>query len=211
MSNPDLTLVLNPAELWPEPADCPSWPLSANKQSAVMNSPGTRQDAEQRLAKLSKALNGDKPVQAPSDAERQKLIERHFTDEPLTDGYSGADWRYEALNMPFIRDRVRSDAPAMIVESAHLRGYLRKLAAKAEADAKARAEAEERKLKDKAENWPDREKAIRKELDSLAEAEQRHLQMIEDEKAARRCTELRQQLSLGQRDAAEAAAKLEAA
>jgi len=212
MSNPDLTLILNPSEIWPEPSDCPAWPLASNKVSAAQNPPGSRHDAEQRLASLHKALNGDKPVRAPTDDERHRLIERHFTDEPLVAGYSGSNWKYQTLGLPFIRDRVASDkAPALIVEAAHVRGHLRHLAAKAEADENARAEAEEAKLKDQAENWPAREKAIRKELDSLAEAEARHQQRLDDEQAVFRANELRQQLSLGQRSADRAAAKLEAA
>lgn len=213
MSNQiDKTLIINPAEVWPEPSDCPTWPLNRDAKSAAMNGPGNRQDAEQRLAKLHNALHGDKPTRAPSDAERQKLIERHFTGEPLSAGYSGAKWQYEALGMPFIRDCSNSDnAAGMVVEAAHIRGYLRKLDAKAEADAKARAAAEDARLRDKAEGWPAREKALQKELDSLAEAEARHKQALEDEQAARRCVEIRQQLRNGQQQAQKAAAELEAA
>jgi len=209
MSNPDLTQVLDVAELWPEPADCPAWPLNANQQSAAMNPPAPRSAAEQRLTTLNRALNGENPVREPTDDERQRLIEKHFTDEPLNAAYPGADWRYSALGLPFIRDRVPSDkTPGMIVEAAHLRGYLRKMDAKAERDAKAQAEAEQRRLQHKVEGFPERRQALIDELESLAEAEARHQQMLEDEKAAQRCRDLRQRIEGMARQAREAADQL---
>jgi len=46
---PDLTLLRDPADIWPEPTDCPDWPYSTGGSRQGL--PPTREDAEATLAK----------------------------------------------------------------------------------------------------------------------------------------------------------------
>lgn len=205
---PDLTLTLSADELWPEPTDCPDWPMYLDANQARANGPRTRQDAEQRLATLAQVLNGESLVHPPSQKERKQLTERYFTAEPLAPGYRGANWSYERLGLPFIRNRAPGGTPDQIVECAHLRGWLRKLDAAAKQQDKAGKDSKKAALKRRLDRFVETAPDRQAELEQLAEAENRHRQRIEDEKAHIRAHELRQALRNGHAEAVAAANEL---
>lgn len=73
---PDLTRTLDHEALWPDPEDCPDWPLYPNDLSRQMNMPRTRADAEKRLHSFALQLNGGNPVHAPTTEERKSAHAR---------------------------------------------------------------------------------------------------------------------------------------
>jgi hypothetical protein len=119
------------------------------------------------------------------------------------------NWQFQALGLSFRPASHSVETKAMaIVESCHIRGWLRKLDAAAESEAKRKKEAETASLRDKAEGWPAREAATLAELQALMEGEKRHLQRIADEKAYYRARDLRAYLEGGRREAVQAAQSL---
>lgn len=102
----------------------------------------------------------------------------------------------------------KATARSRITNGSAMRGYLRKLAA---LEVKAAEDQKLRELDDARQRLDGYNRSVeagRAELVELAEAEARHKQRIEDEKAFHRCNALRQNLRVSHFDVSQAAAKL---
>ncbi|WP_442577763.1 hypothetical protein ACSBOB_19600 [Mesorhizobium sp. ASY16-5R] len=199
----DLTLIFDPAILWPDPEACPEWPLFENERSRTMNGGQGREHAEKRLASIDVALRRNKPARAPSNAEALAAQKRYFQTGNPPDG------RWRVLGFGNLKPaNVTSDDADAIVQATHIRGWLRKLDARQAAAAQAEADRKRRDLQRKIDFHADNAEGRKAELASLAEAEARHLQRIEDEKAFFRAFELRRMLQDGHAEAVRAATQL---
>ena len=211
MTAVDLTLLRDPAAIWPEPGDCPDWPLMTDGNRGAQNRPGLEQ-AEARLADLMDILNPkDTPTRAPTKAEAETLTVQHFTKhEPQPGENLSKIQRWTDLGFAGFRPAggMAGDKARMIAEGVHIRGYLRKLEAlKAQSETLTTARAE-RRLKARVAGYTGLIDDHMTTLTQLAEAEARHLQMIEDRRAHERCIELRRTLRIRHADAIVAAAEL---
>lgn len=203
---PDLTLLRDPADIWPEPADCPDWPYSTGGSRQGL--PPTREDAEATLANHVDALHGkDAMLRKPTKAETEEAISRYFSAvEPGVS--SGKIQRFAALGYPGL-NRALSDSGGLssrIVESTHIRGWLRKLDAAEEQNKTLQADRKERQLKGRIIGYKKICDSHLPELSELSEAEERHLQAKADALSHARCVELRRTLRARHADA-EAAAR----
>lgn len=203
----DLTLIIDPAQQWPDPESCPDWPLM-DELSARMNSIGGPQDAQSRLATLERSLNrapDARDFKMPTQAEKKSALDEHFAP---SQGASG-NWRWDRLGFAHLIPRRRtSNVADMIVEAAHIRGYLRKLEKRADREQAARAASKRAALERDVESYqPDLER-LQGELDGISEAAQRHWQRLEDERAFHRANDLRRAIKDTHSRAAASAAEL---
>lgn len=199
----DQTMTLDPAALWPNPLDCPDWPMEYGTRR--YEGPRGRQGAEMRLEQLKQHLNrGSGKLRAPTEDERKALFAKYF-------GVSGnppPEWHSLGLAKLKPRDRTVERDARVIVDVAHVRGYLRKLDAM---EARAAEGEEARKTEDaraKLDSFNRMVEKGRAELTELAEAEARHKQRIEDERAFRRCNDIRQNVRFAHHGACMAAGTL---
>jgi len=202
----DRTQILDVEKLWPDPLDCPDWPIEYDHGHTVRRHVGSRGrvGAMEKLEYLGGVLNRGGRLHKPSEAERQDAFSRVFAR-------GGTPTRTaSALGIMDIGplDRTTEAQAEMIMQAAHVRGYLRKLDA---LEAKA-AEGTERRQKASAQATIDDFKRLvsdgRAELTELAEAEARHRQRIEDEQAFIRCNALRHDIRLSHGRACQAAQEL---
>ncbi len=188
----DLTLLRDPVDIWPDPADCPDWPLSSGGDRRGVRV--GREDAEARLAALRDLLNPrGMALRNPTEAEIAEALEKHF--HALAPGeWGGSARRAQRLGFdgyrPILKDRV---APS-IMEAIHIRGYLRKLDAEEEADERAGQIAQDRPHRRALDAYEAESKLLLPELESLLEAEARHLRAEADKKAWQRAEEIRRTL-----------------
>lgn len=201
---PDLTLALDATTLWPDPESCPDWPLYRDNLSAQMNSIGGRKDAEDRLQALGGALNrGPGRLVPPTKAMAERALAEHFSP-----GNAG-NWRWDVLGLTDKRpSRATNQVADLIVEAAHIRGYLRKLDARTKRAAQEAAEREELRARQTLVDFNAHAKRLVEEYASLADAAQRHQQRLDDEKAFGRRSHIPQELSFAHFDACRAASKL---
>lgn len=194
----DLTLVLDPAELWPDPADCPDWPiLPANFPDAVIRSRGA---AEQRLAAVSRALNQARGrLRHVTAKERQDLQAEHFAT-----GSHPALQRFGVEGLRPIHPYQDGKAP-LIAEAALIRGYLRKLDARAVKEAEAAEKRRVDTLRDRLDRYLAGHASVEAKLAEASEGAARHRQRIADEQAFRDENDLRRQLAEMHREAVSAA------
>lgn len=200
---PDLSQIIDVETLWPNPLDCPDWPHEVNNGYSNRRYEGARgkAGAEQRLYQLSYHINRGAKVHAPSAAERETGVATVFKR-----GGSA----YGLLGIPNLAPlgRTVENLADQIADATHVRGYLRKLAA---LEVKAADDEKRRKLSDARQRLDAYNTAVLNglaELADLAEAEARHKQRIEDEKAFHRCVNTRRSLQMGHWEAAQAAATL---
>lgn len=188
----DLTLVLEPAELWADPSAVPPWPYVP--PGYPLHVPNTRQAAEAALQALREALNpAGAPLRDPSEAERASLKERLFAPvvpQPFDDPDEAA-WKLRH-GISGLRPRAPHDKrPEQVIEAAHIRAYLRNLD---EAERTAKERAENSKTT-RARHTLDQSVAVHAErvaeLAGLREAADRHRQRVEDERAFYRVNEIR--------------------
>ena len=205
--HPDLTLVLDPSELWPDPAACPDWPLSLDMTGRNVSVGASRDEAAARLRQIHRFLHDGASTRAPTPAERADLRQRYFRTG------TRVNWRWDALNLadtvpasPDVSDRAE-----LLVQAAHVRGYLRKLDTAAETERERAEAARLETLRRRVDGAPGVLAGLEAQLAELAEAEARHLQRIEDERAAARARELRHQIDGVKAEAAQAARVLDAA
>ena len=203
---PDLTLLRDPADIWPEPTDCPDWPYSTG--GSLQGLPPTKEDAEAVLANHIAALHGkDATLRKPTKAETEDAISRYFSVIEPGVG-SGKIARFTALGYAGL-NRALSDSggfASRIVESTHIRGWLRKLDAAEEQNKTLQAGRDERQLQGRLHRYKTICDSHVAELSELSEAEERHLQAKADMLAHARCVELRRTLRARHADA-EAAAR----
>ncbi|WP_374470308.1 hypothetical protein [Phenylobacterium sp.] len=208
----DLTLVLDPAEAWPDAEACPDWPLRP-MQTASGHGVVGEAAAKEQLELLQQHLGRNAELRPPTESERATLRSRYFRDyDPEEAGGQGRNigpWSTSLGLRGFTwRDR-STEAPAQqMVEALHIRGYLRKL----EERRARQAAGAQQQARDVAQAKLDRYErtvvGLGEELSGLLEAEARHKQQLEDEKAARRCFEIRQVIDGAYREAVRAAADL---
>lgn len=199
----DLSQIFDPVELWEDPEDCPDWPLM-DENSRHMNPTFSRQDAENRLVRLRYMLNKQtEDLPAPTKSEAAGARARYFTEGVAP------SWRWNELGFGRLRPARRdSDVAELLVEAVHLRGHLRKLDARIASAERANADSERRKLEVQVSNYVDNVDQLKAELASLANAEARHRDRLEDEKAFHRCYDIRRSLQVDRASAQIAAGKL---
>lgn len=200
----DLTMTFDPAALWPDPEDCPDWPLARDALNRAMNAPRSAEEARAKLRGLGYALNGEASARAPTGAECAAARERFFAEG------SEVNWRWPLLGFGHLRPATPSvrDASNLIVEAAHIRGYLRKLETRAANAAQAKADAEQARLRALVDGFPNTLAGLERQLEKASEGEARHLQRVADEADARRAHDLRHQITATRQEAERAAARL---
>lgn len=183
---PDLAQLLDPSEIWPDPADCPDWPISFGPSSGLtVQGPAA---ARARLEHLTRFLSGGRKVSTgmPSLQDRKRLRAEFFTTERVENAWA-------------IRHGVRGLGPAhpkmadratAIVEAAHIRGYLRKLELADQAMAERDKAAKESSARVVLAQAQERHAAALSEYKGLEIAAARHEQRCADERAFRRRQEL---------------------
>lgn len=209
MLAPDYSLLRDPAEIWPEPEDCPVYPTNAGGE---VHGRGRydKDEAEARLSYLIGLLGSSEgPFRAPTDAEKRAFMSRHFViPEPGTN--SGKMQRLARLGFGGLQtasgDLGRKAMAA--VEAVHLRGYLRKLEAEAQQNEALTDDREKRKLKAVVTGFTAILGNHVAELNALAASEERHLQAKADALAHARCVELRRTLKIRYAAAEVAASEL---
>ncbi|KPM13720.1 hypothetical protein [Citromicrobium sp. WPS32] len=200
----DRTMVLDPSALWPDIESCPDWPIVSAANLQHMQLVTGKATAEARLDAIGRLLNRNaRQLRAPTQTEREAEFDRVFDPNkaPLP--------RWRGLGLTFgPRKLLTEEEASLIVEAAHLRAYLRKLATQ---EAK-RAEEAERLEAERAQRtldgYADHQRRDLAELSNLSEAAARHEQRTADERAFRRVAEIRQSLSRGHDEAAQAAREL---
>jgi len=146
-------------------------------------------------------------LRKPTKAETEDAISRYFSVIEPGVG-SGKIARFAALGFPGLNSAV-SDFKGFgsrIVESTHIRGWLRKLDAAEQQSEMLKADRDERQLKRRLNGFKTTCASHFPELSELSEAEQRHLQAKADALSHARCVELRRTLRAKHADA-EAAAR----
>ena len=190
----DLTLALDPAEFYgADLAGCPTWPVSLGiNPDPVVSRPG---DAEARLEQIRAYLNRvGAPLREPTKRERAELRERYFT-APVEQSFEDSDevaWR-NRHGMAGLRPRDRTNTARLnlIVEAAHIRGFI----AKSVEDQRRAAEAKAAGDRDRAERSLARASEDHArylaEFDGLKEGAARHQQRLDDERAFARANEIK--------------------
>lgn len=180
----DLTMVLDPAELWPDVSQCPDWPYVPPTNRDHI--PRGRQAAEEALAALRRHLTHGAPTRDPSPSEQAALRVEIFSSDRVENSWAIRHGIF-GLGPRSPTDR-RPDA---VVQAAHIRGYLRRLNHEADRAAVAKAHSDrsnaERKLSHAVISHAER----LAEYQGLAEAAARHEQRLADERAFHRRNELR--------------------
>ncbi|MBR3370313.1 MAG: hypothetical protein IKG52_06760 [Rhodobacteraceae bacterium] len=200
----DLTMVLDPSELWADPENTPDWPLARDDYNRAMTGPRSRDDAILRLRDLGWMLNGTDTTRTPTEAERERLRTEFFRTA------RHVNWRWDALGLsgtapasPAVAQRA-----TLIVESCHLRGVLRKLDSR-KAAAMARDEARRvASLRAMVDNAPDALAQLEAQLAEAEAGEARYQQWLADQAAAARAHELRHQIAGIRSEAAQASTRL---
>lgn len=202
----DRTMTLDPAKLWPDALACPDWPVLNAVQVQHGQLITGRASAEQRLNTLAVKLNGGnyRNLRAPTPDEREAMQAETFKagtpDNPRWDALGLGDLK---PSQPTYRNLAE-----LMVEAAHIRGYLRKLDAqemKAAADRDRRGREQDQARVDSYAKQVERDTT---ELAELAEAVKRHEQRLADERAFRRASDLKNALIVGHSNAAQAAVRL---
>lgn len=196
----DLTLVLDPAAVWPDPMSCPDWPIRPLTTRTGMSIQGEA-DARGQLEQLIRMLARSERVREPTEEERQAAFAAHFRrlDNPDLGGWRGIIHGLEPLNH-VVETRARQ-----IVEGLHLRGYLRKLEARRQREAEGRDERRRNEREARLKKLQPQAAEISAQLEPLLEAEARHQQRLDDAKAWAQAQNLRLSLQ-GAHDEARAVA-----
>lgn len=195
----DRTQILDIEKLWPTPSDCPDWPFEMGTRRHEGRR--GRAGAVEQLERFNIILNRSGEVHPPSDHEREAAFNRVFIAK-------GHMFQHLGLRNLSALDRTTEDQARLIVDAAHVRGYLRKLdhlETKAKVDAEAAKIAKARRDLESFDRHVERKRA---ELAERAEAVARHRQRIEDEKAFLHCRDIRANIGLAHHDAVQAAAVL---
>ena len=205
----DLTLTLDPAEFYgADLAGCPAWPvIHPMNPDPLMIRAG---DAEKRIEQIREQLHpGDGPLREPSDAERQSLRERLFTEERPV-GFEHPDeasWRARhGIGGLIPRDQSQVRRLNLIVEACHVWGFIEKTRLQAERGASAKVTADRARSEQELQRCISSHADYVAEYETIKEAAERHRQRCEDERAFHRSREILRNvlpgLAKGARDAA---------
>ena len=200
---PDLTRVFDPAVLWPDPSTCPDWPCDHPELGRPTRGYGSMQDAEAALEILFRNVNQGGSLREPTKEDAAWCRKEYFQPG------NAINFRWPLLGFGDLRPSPGHGSTAeLIVEATHIRGYIRKLEAKAQRQTEADEQYRRSRLQRKIDHHKQNEPRLLRELRELEKAERRYFQRVEDEKAAARCLEIRDQLTAGHRDAVSAASAL---
>ena len=207
-AKPDLTQLRDPVALWPDPNDCPDWPyVSMGERRGDLP---TREMAEAKLATHIAVMHGeDATLRTPTKAEVDEAVRRYFTVlEPGS--RSGKTDLFEALGYAGLNTSSSDNGgfAVRIVESTHIRGWLRKLDASEALNKEMTAGRDQRQVRSRVTAYTGIRDEYLAELERLAEAENRHLQAKADALAHARSVELRRSLRVRFDDAQRAAREL---
>lgn len=195
----DRTQVLDVTKLWPNPLDCPDWPVEVGTRR--YEGRRGRAGAEDQLERLGQILNRARHIHSPGEDEREAAFNRVFIAK-------GSMFQHLGLHNLSALDRTTEDQARLIVDAAHVRGYLRRLDAEEDRAAEARKRNELAAAESTFDKWSASVAAAEKELAELADAVARHRQRVEDEKAFHRSREIRHNIRHSHFPAAQAAAHL---
>ena len=168
----DLTRILDPAELWPDPEACPDWPLDASHVNLDGGS------AQRRLESLYQALNrtsGPVPVPTPEQAAASRA--EHFRPGPTNIP------RWTALGITDLQPASRtSDYTNLMVEAAHIRGHRRKLEARESRRQAHAADLARSAHQNRLDGFPAAQEAVLADLGRVGPGAARHARLEQDEK-----------------------------
>lgn len=205
---PDLTLIRDYVEIWPDPMDCPDYPFvdfGHIQGKARLD----RDEAEATLAALRDDLHPQGVIlRAPTKEEAEELLQKHFRPSVPTEsdgqerrianlGFAG--WRAQPGGKKIVRQ---------IVDAVHLRGYLRKLDAEQEAAEISEAEAENQRLKRSVDEYETARGTYDRQMETLAEGDARYRQWLADKRAYAQAEDMRRNLATRHVHARQAAAEL---
>lgn len=182
----DLTMVFDPAAVWPDPQACPDWSMRGAGERVLCS----QADAEDRLLVLHQSLGRGMPTRLPSPEDLTSVRETYFKEctgvgpWSLTLGFPGYTWR----------DHVRESEARLIVEALHLRGYLRKVEVREARQAESREAAERRHLEEAVAGYAQRAEGLQARLNGAKAGEARHLQRVADEADAAEAADVRRSL-----------------
>ncbi|SLN09977.1 hypothetical protein ROJ8625_00137 [Roseivivax jejudonensis] len=199
-TKPDLTMVRDPASIWPDPFECPDYPLTVAGER--LTGAYSRAQAEQKLRTLSKQMNGNHSLHKPSEHERSAALSTHFKQQR---GHGPARPLMNALGFT---DMAPTQQGKLIAQAVHLRGYLRKLEARDAEREKAAQERREHKARSKLERYSSYVDGLEAEADELLARAERYRQFLADKAAYHRVMDLRTEIDATHREAATAAAEL---
>jgi len=192
-AKPDLAQIIAPETLWPEPMDCPDYPLDTGMGQRFGAPRSDMADARAKLTNLVDILNSGSLVREPTKDEAQALFERHF--QPTVEGEnSGSQQRLECMGLVGWRKMPGDNLAMRIAEAAHLRGYIRKLKHEEKTGAETAAQAKQDDLARHLANSTAQIEAAQARLADLADAEARHVQRVEDERAHLEAVDLRRSM-----------------
>jgi len=202
---PDLTMVKDVAAIWPDAMDCPDYPLQS--RGAEYKPAWAMADAEARLRTISRVLQSDAPLYAPSDAERAEAMERYF--KPRNPAIRGLrEEKFERQGFDGLVGAAGSNNGDLIAEAVHLRGYLRKRTLQAEQAAKDQAASAERRARHALDSYRDEIERYEAEATALVDGAARYRQWLDDQRAYERLQHMPRDLEGLHRGAVAAALEL---
>ena len=177
----DRTQILDVEKLWPKPSDCPDWPIEIGTRRHEGRR--GRAGALDQMERLGQILNRGGKIHAPTAEEREAAFGRVFAPH-------GSMFHELGIKNLSALDRTTEDQARLIVQAAHLRGYLRKLDAQDAADAEAKVRRERAEAERTLDGWLTQVSERGKEYAALEAAAARHQQRIDDKKAFDRRREI---------------------
>ncbi len=198
---PDLTLGFDPADIWPDPMDCPPYPRFAKTVT-------DRATLLERLTGAVVTVSGFASEYSKPDPDAVSVfVADHFG--PRIARFSDPTCEFlDRMGEPFAGkypDPNKSHRAMALIEAIHLRGWLRKLEtldAKAKDEERAKAE---RRARARLDEWEKEVAELTAAIADRAEAEARHRQRVADERAAKANSGARHTLERHHRAAVEAA------
>ena len=201
MSNVDLTQLFDPAKQWPNAETCPDWPINLGNPMGHQP-PGSVALAEQKLEYLSGLLNKGAATRKPNATDISQIKKQYFAV-----GNHGPHWLALGFTGLTVKPGTRQEAE-LIVEAAHIRGYLRKLKLRQDRAVQLTGDEVKRYNRGIVDTYKRQSVIAKKELEQLSAAEERHKQRIADEQAFKRANYLRQHLTHLRSEAGMAANRL---
>lgn len=200
----DLSRIIDPATVWPNPMDCPDYPL--NGQVSFGISGMDRADVEFRLSKRLEELHGEgAALRDPSPEEKAAAAAEHLTNPQ---GEGPPFYMMVRGSGPY-SSYSNTKAGTAIVECIHLRGYLRKLDAQAAAKENRAADQKREEHQRTLDGYVDAAKQAEPDLTALSEGFSRYEAWLADKRAWERAVDIRTNLEYRHNSACIAASALD--